>query len=177
MPQAMQLIPAIDLKDGQCVRLRQGRMDDASVFSADVTATAQRWVDAGASRLHMVDLDGAFAGEPKNARAVEEVCKAFPDLPVQIGGGIRDESIAQRYIEAGVSYLIIGTQAVSEPDFVRQLCKKWPQQVMVGLDAAMVRLRSMAGPRHPGLTRLLLQHLLKVPVWRASSTPISAETA
>ena len=135
MPQAMQLIPAIDLKAGKCVRLRQGRMDDASVFSEDVIATAQRWVDAGASRLHMVDLDGAFAGEPVNAQAVESVCKAYPDLPVQIGGGIRNERIAQRYIDAGVSYLIIGTQAVTDPEFVKRLCKEWPGQIMVGLDA------------------------------------------
>ncbi len=135
MTTALQLIPAIDLKEGQCVRLRQGRMDDASVFSEDVTATAKRWLDAGAERLHMVDLDGAFAGEPKNAVAVEAVCKAFPQLPVQIGGGIRNDEIAARYIEAGVSYIIIGTQAVKEPEFVERLCNQWPGKVMVGLDA------------------------------------------
>ncbi len=135
MSQALQLIPAIDLKEGQCVRLRQGRMDDASVFSEDVIATAQRWVDAGATRLHMVDLDGAFAGEPMNARAVEAVCKAFPALPVQIGGGIRTDSIAEQYIDAGVSFIIIGTQAVTEPEFVKRLCSRFPGQVMVGLDA------------------------------------------
>ncbi|MEM7257849.1 MAG: 1-(5-phosphoribosyl)-5-[(5-phosphoribosylamino)methylideneamino]imidazole-4-carboxamide isomerase [Pseudomonadota bacterium] len=131
----MQLIPAIDLKEGKCVRLRQGRMDDASVFSEDVTATARRWVDAGATRLHMVDLDGAFAGEPKNAQAVEAVCAAFPTLTVQIGGGIRTEAIARRYIDAGVSYVIIGTQAVTEPAFVNQLCQQFPGKVLVGLDA------------------------------------------
>ncbi len=135
MTTALQLIPAIDLKEGQCVRLRQGRMDDASVFSEDVTATAKRWLDAGADRLHMVDLDGAFAGEPKNAAAVESVCKAYPQLPVQIGGGIRNDEIAARYVEAGVSYIIIGTQAVKEPSFVARLCEQWPGKVMVGLDA------------------------------------------
>lgn len=132
---AMQLIPAIDLKDGQCVRLRQGRMDDATVFSDDATKTARGWLEAGATRLHMVDLDGAFAGEPKNAEAVEAVCNAFPDLPVQIGGGIRTEAIAQQYVDAGVSYIIIGTQAVTEPEFVKKLCGKFPGKVMVGLDA------------------------------------------
>lgn len=135
MSSAVQLIPAIDLKEGKCVRLRQGRMDDASVFSEDVTATARRWVDAGATRLHMVDLDGAFAGEPMNAQAVEAVCAAFPSLPVQIGGGIRTEAIARAYIDAGVSYVIIGTQAVSDPEFVTALCQKFPGKVLVGLDA------------------------------------------
>lgn len=146
MTHDLQLIPAIDLKEGKCVRLKQGRMDDASVFSEDVTATAKRWLDAGADRLHMVDLDGAFAGEPKNAMAVEAVCKAYPQLPVQIGGGIRNEEIAARYIEAGVSYLIIGTQAVKEPQFVASLCKQWPGKIMVGLDArdGMVALNGWA---------------------------------
>ena len=110
-------------------------MDDASVFSEDVIATAKRWLDAGAGRLHMVDLDGAFAGAPRNAQAVQTVCQTFPELPVQIGGGIRDERIAEQYIEAGVSYLIIGTQAVTEPAFVTRLCKTWPGKIMVGLDA------------------------------------------
>ncbi|OED35565.1 1-(5-phosphoribosyl)-5-[(5-phosphoribosylamino)methylideneamino]imidazole-4-carboxamide isomerase [Chromatiales bacterium (ex Bugula neritina AB1)] len=131
----MQLIPAIDLKDGQCVRLKQGRMEDDTVFSDDVVATAARWVDAGSDRLHMVDLNGAFAGAPKNAAAVHEVCKAFPGLDVQIGGGVRNEEIAGRYLSAGVRWVIIGTQAVVEPDFVGRLCREWPGQVMVGLDA------------------------------------------
>ena len=118
----MQIIPAIDLKDGQCVRLRQGRMDDDTVFSDDVVATAGRWVDAGTSRLHIVDLDGAFAGEPRNGEIIREVCKAYPDLQVQVGGGIRDENIAARYIDAGVQWVIIGTQAVREPAIVTRLC-------------------------------------------------------
>lgn len=131
----MLLIPAIDLKQGQCVRLRQGRMDDDTVFSDNPVAVAGQWVDAGARRLHMVDLDGAFAGEPRNAEVVRAVKKAYPDLPVQIGGGIRNESIAQAYIDAGVSFVIIGTQAVREPNFVAQLCKSCPGKVIVGLDA------------------------------------------
>lgn len=131
----MLLIPAIDLKLGQCVRLRQGRMDDDTVFSDDPVAIAGQWVDAGARRLHMVDLDGAFAGEPKNAEVVKAVRKAYPDLPVQIGGGIRNTDIAAAYVEAGVSYVIIGTQAVKDPQFVNELCKTYEGHVIVGLDA------------------------------------------
>ena len=135
MPSPVKIIPAIDLKDGQCVRLKQGRMEDDTVFSDDVVATATRWVDAGTDRLHMVDLDGAFAGVPVNAGAVAQVCKAHPELDVQIGGGIRDDSIAASYFEAGVRFVIIGTQAVQEPEFVKRLCRDWPGRVMVGLDA------------------------------------------
>ena len=131
----MLLIPAIDMKEGQCVRLRQGRMDDDTVFSDDPVAVAGDWVKSGARRLHMVDLDGAFAGVPKNAELVRAVCKAYPDLPVQIGGGIRNEDTAAAYIEAGVSYVIIGTQAVKQPEFVSGLCHSYPDQVIVGLDA------------------------------------------
>jgi len=132
---AIQLIPAIDLKDGKCVRLKQGRMEDDTVFSDDVVGTAARWIDAGARRLHMVDLDGAFAGTPKNAEAVQKICAAFPYLDVQIGGGIRNETIAKHYFDAGVRWVIVGTQAVIEPDFVQRLCASWPDRVMVGLDA------------------------------------------
>ncbi|MDO6461008.1 1-(5-phosphoribosyl)-5-[(5-phosphoribosylamino)methylideneamino]imidazole-4-carboxamide isomerase [Granulosicoccaceae sp. 1_MG-2023] len=131
----MLLIPAIDLKNGQCVRLRQGRMEDDTVFSDDPVSVAGRWLEAGARRLHMVDLDGAFAGEPKNAEVVRAVRAAYPDLPLQIGGGIRNRTIAEAYVEAGVSYVIIGTQAVREPQFVNELCQAFPGKVIVGLDA------------------------------------------
>ncbi len=131
----MQIIPAIDLKDGQCVRLKQGRMEDDTVFSDDVIATATRWVDAGTGRLHIVDLDGAFAGEPRNGEVIRQVCQAHPDLQVQVGGGIRDDATAAHYIEAGVQWVIIGTQAVREPAFIERLCKAWPGQIIVGLDA------------------------------------------
>lgn len=131
----MLLIPAIDLKDGQCVRLRQGRMEDATIFSGDVVATAARWVEAGAQRLHMVDLNGAFAGRPVNADAVGAVARAFPDLDIQVGGGIRDQATVEAYLEVGVRYVIIGTQAVKEPHFVNDLCLGFPGHVMVGLDA------------------------------------------
>ena len=131
----MLIIPAIDLKDGQCVRLRQGLMDDSTVFSDDPVAMAVRWVEAGCRRLHLVDLNGAFAGEPVNGGVVTAITKAFPELPVQIGGGIRDLETIEHYIRAGVSYVIIGTKAVKEPEFVAQACAAFPGKIIVGLDA------------------------------------------
>jgi len=131
----MLVIPAIDLKNGQCVRLKQGRMDDDTVFSTQPVEVAGRWREASARRLHLVDLDGAFAGQPVNADVVHSICSTFPDLPVQIGGGIRDMATAKAYLEAGVSWVIIGTQAVKQPSFVAELCAAFPGQVIVGLDA------------------------------------------
>uniref|UniRef100_A0A450ZAU1 1-(5-phosphoribosyl)-5-[(5-phosphoribosylamino)methylideneamino] imidazole-4-carboxamide isomerase n=1 Tax=Candidatus Kentrum sp. TUN TaxID=2126343 RepID=A0A450ZAU1_9GAMM len=131
----MLLIPAIDLKEGKCVRLRQGRMDDETVFSDDPLAVAARWVEAGAKRLHIVDLDGAFAGKPKNADNIRAIAEAYPELPIQVGGGIRDEDTVNSYLDAGVRYVIIGTRAVTAPDFVSDLCVKFPGHVIVGLDA------------------------------------------
>ena len=131
----MLLIPAIDLKEGKCVRLRQGKMDDETIFSDDPVAMAGRWVDAGARRLHIVDLDGAFAGEPVNAGVIHDIAKAYPDLPIQVGGGIRHEDTVQAYLEAGVQYCIIGTKAVSAPHFVNDLCVEFPGHIIVGLDA------------------------------------------
>ncbi len=131
----MIIIPAIDLKDGQCVRLRRGIMADSTVFSNSPVDMATQWVKAGARRLHLVDLNGAFEGKPINTKSVTEITKKYPDLPVQIGGGIRSMAIANSYIEAGISYLIIGTMAVTHPEFVSQLCKEFPGKIIVGLDA------------------------------------------
>ena len=131
----MIVIPAIDLKDGQCVRLRQGRMEDSTVFSDDPLEQARRWVDKGARRLHIVDLNGAFAGTPVNGEIVATIAREFPDLPIQIGGGIRNMSAAQFYVDVGVSYVIIGTQAVKDPGFVKQACEAFPGKVIVGIDA------------------------------------------
>ncbi len=131
----MLVIPAIDLKDGQCVRLRQGIMEDSTVFSDDPVATAALWQRQGARRLHLVDLNGAFEGEPVNAAAVEAIAKAQPDLPIQIGGGIRDLSTIERYLNAGVTSVIIGTKAVKEPEFVREACRTFPGHIIVGIDA------------------------------------------
>jgi phosphoribosylformimino-5-aminoimidazole carboxamide ribotide isomerase len=131
----MLIIPAIDLKDGQCVRLRQGLMDDSTVFSDDPVAMARRWVDAGCRRLHLVDLNGAFAGEPVNGEVVTAIAAAYPQLPVQIGGGIRNLETIEHYVKAGVDYVIIGTKAVKEPAFVAEACAAFPGKVIVGLDA------------------------------------------
>jgi len=131
----MLIIPAIDLKDGQCVRLRQGLMDDSTVFSDEPVAMAQRWVDAGCRRLHLVDLNGAFAGEPVNGEVVTMIAARWPDLPIQIGGGIRNLETIEHYIKAGVSYVIIGTKAVKEPAFVAEACAAFPGRIIVGLDA------------------------------------------
>ena len=131
----MLLIPAIDLKNGKCVRLRQGNMDDETVFSDDPVAIAGRWVDAGARRLHIVDLDGAVAGRPVNAELIHRISETYPDLPIQVGGGIRDEDTVQAYLDAGVQYTIIGTKAVSAPHFVNDLCIEFPGHIIVGLDA------------------------------------------
>ncbi|MEE4377035.1 MAG: 1-(5-phosphoribosyl)-5-[(5-phosphoribosylamino)methylideneamino]imidazole-4-carboxamide isomerase [Candidatus Competibacteraceae bacterium] len=131
----MLLIPAIDLKDGKCVRLRQGRMDDVTVFSDNPVVMAERWVAAGAQRLHIVDLNGAFAGKPVNAPVIREIAQAFPDLLIQIGGGIRTEETVDAYLDAGVQFVIIGTRAVKEPHFVEDLCLEYPGHIIVGLDA------------------------------------------
>jgi phosphoribosylformimino-5-aminoimidazole carboxamide ribotide isomerase len=131
----MLLIPAIDLKDGKCVRLRQGRMEDETVFSDDPVAMAAQWVEAGARRLHLVDLNGAFEGKPVNGDVVRAIAEAFPNLPIQIGGGIRDEETVQSYLDAGVQYVIIGTKAVNAPHFINDLCMEFPGHIIVGLDA------------------------------------------
>ena len=131
----MLIIPAIDLKDGQCVRLRQGLMEDSTVFSDEPVAMARRWVEAGCRRLHLVDLNGAFAGEPVNGEVVAAIAAAWPELPIQIGGGIRNLETIESYVKAGVSYVIIGTRAVKDPAFVAEACAAFPGRIIVGLDA------------------------------------------
>lgn len=131
----MLLIPAIDIQDGKCVRLRQGRMDDTTVFEDDPVNAATRWVEAGATRLHIVDLDGATSGQPVNVEIVHRIVEKYPRVPIQIGGGIRDEDSVETYLDAGVQYVILGTKAVNEPHFVSDLCLEFPNHVIVGLDA------------------------------------------
>ncbi len=131
----MLIIPAIDLKDGACVRLKQGRMEDDTVFSDDPIGVAAQWVAQGARRLHLVDLNGAFAGEPVNGEIVRAIATRWPQLPVQIGGGIRSLETIETYVRAGVSYVILGTKAVKEPSFVREACQAFPGRVIVGIDA------------------------------------------
>jgi phosphoribosylformimino-5-aminoimidazole carboxamide ribotide isomerase len=131
----MLIIPAIDLKDGQCVRLKQGRMEDDTVFSDDPVATATHWVNEGARRLHLVDLNGAFAGTPIHKDVVEQIARVHPELPIQIGGGIRSLETIRHYLEAGVSFVIIGTKAVQDPAFVEQACREFAGHIIVGIDA------------------------------------------
>jgi len=132
----MLLIPAIDLKDGHCVRLKQGEMDDATVFSEDPAAMAKHWLDQGARRLHLVDLNGAFAGKPKNEAAIRAITQVVgDDIPVQLGGGIRDLDTIERYLDNGITYVIIGTAAVKNPGFLHDACGAFPGHIIVGLDA------------------------------------------
>ncbi|NNM52950.1 MAG: 1-(5-phosphoribosyl)-5-[(5-phosphoribosylamino)methylideneamino]imidazole-4-carboxamide isomerase [Pseudomonadales bacterium] len=131
----MLIIPAIDLKDGHCVRLRQGRMDDSTIFSEDPVAMASHWQRQGARRLHLVDLNGAFAGTPQHAGVVQAIAQAYPNLPLQIGGGIRSLATIEQYLQAGVSWVILGTQALRQPELVDEACRQFPGHVMVGIDA------------------------------------------
>jgi phosphoribosylformimino-5-aminoimidazole carboxamide ribotide isomerase len=132
----MLLIPAIDLKDGHCVRLKQGDLNDATVFSEDPAAMARHWVEQGARRLHLVDLNGAVAGRPKNESAVKAIIDAVGgSIPVQLGGGIRDLDTIERYLDDGIAYVIIGTAAVKNPGFLHDACGAFPGQIIVGLDA------------------------------------------
>jgi phosphoribosylformimino-5-aminoimidazole carboxamide ribotide isomerase len=132
----MLIIPAIDLKDGHCVRLEQGRMESATVFSDDPAKAAAQWAGKGARRLHVVDLNGAVAGKPRNEAAVKAIIGAVDsDIPVQLGGGIRDLDTIERYLDDGVSYVIIGTAAVKNPGFLHEACDAFPGHIIVGLDA------------------------------------------
>ena len=140
----MLLIPAIDLKDGSCVRLKQGDMEQATVFSEDPAEMALHWLEQGARRLHLVDLNGAFAGKPVNESAVKSILQVVQDfvedndldeIPVQLGGGIRDLDTIERYLDHGLSYIIIGTAAVKNPGFLQDACSAFPGQIIVGLDA------------------------------------------
>ena len=132
----MLLIPAIDLKDGKCVRLKQGDMNDSTTFGEDPAAMARRWLDAGARRLHLVDLNGAFAGKPVNEAAIKAIIEEVgSEIPVQLGGGIRDLDTIERYLDDGLSYVIIGTAAVKNPGFLRDACSAFGGHIIVGLDA------------------------------------------
>ena len=131
----MKIIPAIDIQNGNCVRLRQGDFAQETIFDKNPLNIANKWVDEGAERLHLVDLDGARLGSPINLDIISNICKRFPNTPIQIGGGIRDLKTAENYLLAGATYIIIGTKAVEEPQFVKELCKKFPGNIIVGVDA------------------------------------------
>ncbi|MEI8384803.1 MAG: 1-(5-phosphoribosyl)-5-[(5-phosphoribosylamino)methylideneamino]imidazole-4-carboxamide isomerase [Nitrosomonadaceae bacterium] len=132
----MLIIPAIDLKDGHCVRLKQGIMEEATVFSESPASMAEHWLQQGARRLHLVDLNGAFAGTPKNGLAIRAIVETVGDrIPIQLGGGIRDLETIERYLDDGITYVIIGTAAVKTPGFLHDACYAFPGHIMVGLDA------------------------------------------
>lgn len=130
----MMIIPAVDIKNGKCVRLLQGRMEDETVFSDDPAAMAQKWANAGAELIHVVDLDGAFEKRPQNLDAVKNIINSV-DTPIQLGGGIRNERAVETALELGVQRVIIGTEAIKNPQWVRQIARKYPGQIVVGIDA------------------------------------------
>ena len=148
----MILYPAIDIKDGQCVRLKQGMADQVTVFDPDPVSAAGHWLDLGAKALHVVDLDGAFDGETTNRGLVAAICKRAGNIPVQLGGGIRDLATAKAYVEAGVSRLLIGTMALNDPDLYGELCKALPGKVCVSLDADNAKLKTKGWVEDSGLT-------------------------
>ena len=132
----MLIIPAIDLKDGKCVRLKQGRMDESTIFSENPAEMSKQWVDQGARRLHLVDLDGAFAGKPVNDNAIKSVVSELGGvIPIQLGGGIRNLETVESFLNSGVDSIIIGTAAVTHPEFLKEACLLFPGQIIVGLDA------------------------------------------
>ena len=167
----MLIIPAIDLKDGKCVRLKQGRMEDDTVFSDDPVATAQHWVNEGARRLHLVDLNGAFAGTPIHKPVVEAIARAQPELPIQIGGGIRSLETIEHYLEAGVSFVIIGTKAVQDPEFVKKHVRNLQVISLSVLMLLMAWLQLMVGRMLQMLKRLILRNVLQMQAYQALCIP------
>lgn len=147
----MNIFPAVDIKDGKCVRLRQGVEDQVTVFSDDPAAMARQWQDMGATWLHIIDLDGAFSGAPRNMDLIRELC-ASVTIPVQLGGGVRDVEIARKYLEAGVTRLIIGTMALEDPALFRELCAAFPGRIGVSLDARDGRLKTKGWVEDAGKT-------------------------
>ena len=131
----MLLIPAIDLHEGKCVQLKRGLLDSVSVYSDDPASMARHWIDQGARRIHVVDLDGAFQGKPVNLHLVEKIVEAAGTIPIQVGGGVRNQDIFKSYIEVGVRQVIVGTQAVEDRSFLESLSQVYPRRVILGLDA------------------------------------------
>jgi phosphoribosylformimino-5-aminoimidazole carboxamide ribotide isomerase len=165
------IIPAIDLKDGRCVRLKQGDMASATVFSDDPVAMARHWLAQGAKRLHIVDLNGAIAGRPKNEKVIRDVIKAVGEqLPIQLGGGIRDLDTIESYIDAGVTWVVIGTAAVKTP------ATHFPATSSPGSTRRKARSRSRGGRSSPGTTSWTSRRNSRSTAWKRSSTPTSAAT-
>ena len=154
----MLIIPAVDIKDGKCVRLLQGRMDRETVFSKDPAAMAEKWARVGAELIHVIDLDGAFAKHPQNMDAISKIVQTI-DVPVQLGGGIRNIETIRMVIEMGVARVIIGTQAVRDPDFVKAACDEFPGQIVLGIDAreGQVAIEGWSQTTHVGAVDLARQ--------------------
>ncbi|MEZ0575358.1 1-(5-phosphoribosyl)-5-[(5-phosphoribosylamino)methylideneamino]imidazole-4-carboxamide isomerase [Halodesulfovibrio aestuarii] len=147
----MIIFPAVDIKGGQAVRLKQGKADQETVFSSDPVAMAKKWQEQGGKWLHVIDLDGAFSGEPVNRDLIKNICSSV-DMPVQLGGGIRDLETAKAYLDAGVSRLIIGTIALTEPELFGSICKAFPGKIGVSLDAEGGVLKTKGWVEDSGLT-------------------------
>lgn len=131
----MYILPALDLYNHQVVRLRQGRFDEVTVYSTDICQMAKKWVDQGAKRLHLVDLNGAYDGKPCHFDDIRTLISTLPGVEIEVGGGVRDLATVERYFEAGVAYCILGTAAIRDPDFVREACLKYPHKIILGVDA------------------------------------------
>jgi phosphoribosylformimino-5-aminoimidazole carboxamide ribotide isomerase len=153
----MVVIPAIDVKDGRCVRLRQGDMDAETVYGTDIPSMATRWVQAGATIIHLVDLNGAVEGEPRNLTQIEAVIRSAP-VQVQVGGGIRNMTTVRRYFKSGISRIVLGTGALKDRAFLRQACQEFPKRIMLGLDA---RDGKVAVNGWTSLSETTATHLLK----------------
>ena len=174
----MLLIPAIDLKDGKCVRLQQGDMATATTFSDNPAAMARRWLEAGARRLHLVDLNGAFAGKPVNESAVKAIVREVGDqIPVQMGGGLRDLDTIERFLDDGLSYVIIGTAAVKNPGFLKDACSAFGGHVIVGLDAKDGKVATDGWSKLTGHEVADSARSSRTTGSNRSSTPTSAATA
>lgn len=131
----MYILPALDLFNQQVVRLKQGRFDDVTVYSTDISAMAGQWIEQGAERLHLVDLNGAFQGKPCHFKEITEIRRRYPSVQIEVGGGIRDRATVERYFEAGVQFCILGSAAISHPEFLRDVCHCYPRQIILGVDA------------------------------------------
>ena len=172
----MIVIPAIDLKDGRCVRLLQGDMNRSTIFSDDPISVARRWKDFGCKRLHLVDLNGAFAGEPVNGDIVEQIAEEMADVPIQVGGGIRTLETIKRYCDAGASKIIIGTKAISDIDFVTEACRSFPGKISVGLDARDGRLATEGWSKVSSLMAIeYVEKLVDLGVFEVIYTDISRD--
>jgi len=155
------LVPAIDLKEGRCVRLKQGKMDKSTVFSEDPVAMAEHWKSLGCRRLHVVDLDGAFAGEPQHQELIQRIVEVMGEVPVQVGGGIRTRDNIEGYLSEGVSAIVLGTRAVEDPGFLVEMAETFPAEIILGLDAKQGKVATHGWANTERVTALDFAHSLK----------------